>query len=257
MPSPFPGMNPFIENDDVWMDFHNAFILTARNALVGQAGPEYIVKVEQQVYIHEVPDEGRTLLGRSDVSVAGMRDRPRQEQSGAATLDAPAYAWLPPSVDFERQSFLEIRDRRSRDLVTVLELLSPTNKRPGPDREQYLAKRRQFLYGNVHFVEIDLLRGGPRLPLEELPSCDYYVMVSRVSDRPRVGLWPVMLREKLPDIPVPLLPPDPDARLDIQAIVHQVYDSAGYAHHIYSNQPQPPLSPADAEWVQSVLHPRV
>ena len=124
---------------------------------------------------------------------------------------------MPLTVDVEHLSFVEIRDRQGRDLVTVIELLSPTNKRPGPDREQYLAKRRQLLASGVHLVEIDLLRGHPRLPLDDLPPCDYYVMVSRAEERPQAGLWPLGLRDPLPPIPVPLRAADPDASLDLQA----------------------------------------
>ena len=116
-------------------------------------------------------------------------------------LEAPAIGRVPLSVDVERHAFLEIRDRGNRQLVTVLELLSPSNKRPGPDREQYLAKRQQLLASSVHLVELDLLRGGPRLPMEHLPACDYCVMVSRYEDRPQCG--PVAASDcgTLPTIP--------------------------------------------------------
>jgi len=156
-------------------------------------------------------------------------------------------------VDTERHGYVEIRDRRNRELVTVIELLSPTNKRPGPDREQYLAKRRQLFASNVHLVEIDLLRGGPRLPLEDLPDCDYYVAVGRVTDRPRVGICPLRLRDPLPTIPIPLQAPDPDARLDLQQALHDVYDAAGYEDYIYTGQPQPPLHPEDAAWAREFV----
>lgn len=111
---------------------------------------------------------------------------------------------MPPVVEIERESFVEIRDRRTRELITVIELLSPANKKPGPDREQYLAKRRQVLASPVHFVEIDLLRGGVRMPLEDFIECDYYAMVSRAEERPRAGVWAVSLADRLPEIPVPL-----------------------------------------------------
>jgi len=155
-------------------------------------------------------------------------------------------------VDVERHAFLEIRDRGNRQLVTVLELLSPSNKRPGPDREQYLAKRQQLLASSVHLVELDLLRGGPRLPMEYLPPCDYCVMVSRYEDRPQVSLWPLGLRDKLPTIPIPLLAQE-RATLDLQSALHQAYDAAGYEDYIYANAPTPPLQGADAEWAQQLI----
>jgi hypothetical protein len=156
----------------------------------------------------------------------------------------------------ERHSYLEIRDREGHELVTVLELPSPANKRPGPDREQYLAKRRQLIASPVHLVEIDLLRGGPRLPVEGLGECDYYLMVSRAEDRPDVGLWPLRLADRLPPIHIPLRPPHPDARLDLQELLHRLYDAAGYGDYIYAGTPQPPLQGERAAWAEQVLRER-
>src|SRR6202011_1559181 len=109
-----------------------------------------------------------------------------------------------PLQDIERVPFLEVRDRQGRELVAVIELLSPSNKRPGEDREQYLAKRRELLRSPAHLVEIDLLRGGPPMPLEDRPVCDYSVLVSRAERRPVAAFWPLRLRDRLPVIPIPL-----------------------------------------------------
>jgi hypothetical protein len=256
MPSPFPGMNPYLEQEEIWHDFHQSFIPLLREALAPQVRPKYIVKLEEHLYIHELPASQRYLLGRADLAVV-----PSSSASGSsaptATLAAPTSTLLPTAVDLERQSYLEIRDRRSRELITVLELLSPTNKKPGPDREQYLAKRRHLLHSPVHLVEIDLLRGGPRLPFEqELPACDYYVLVSRAEERPRAGLWPVRLEERLPVIPVPLRSPDADARLDLQELLHRLYDAAGYEDYLYTGSPQPPLTPEQQAWARQFLPQR-
>jgi hypothetical protein len=120
------------------------------------------------------------------------------------------------------------------------------------DREQYLMKRKEILAGQAHFVEIDLLRLGGRMPVEGMPECDYCVMVSRYELRPRVGLWPIRLRDRLPVIPVPLNLPDPDARVDLQQLLHTVYDSARYENYIYDGAPEPPLAGEDAAWVEAV-----
>lgn len=196
MPSPFPGMNPYLEQDDVWHDFHKGLIPYISEVIVPQVRPGYIVKLDEHVYIHERSAAEREFLGRADLGVA-RGDVPLPSRQGTQVLDAPFHGRIPVAVDVEKLSFVEIRDRRDRQLVTVLELLSPPNKRPGPDREQYLAKRRQLLAGNVHLVEIDLLRGGPRMPVEDLPDCDYCIVVSRVEKRPDVGIWPIRLRERL------------------------------------------------------------
>ncbi len=106
-------------------------------------------------------------------------------------------------------------------------------------------------------MEIDLLRGGPRMPFVNLPRCDYYAMVSRVERRPIVQCWPRRLRDRLPAIPIPLRAPDPDLRLDLQEILHRIYDAAGYAKYIYDSDPVPPLTTEDAAWARSLLAARV
>lgn len=249
MPSPFPGMNPYLEQADVWQDFHQSFIPLLRQMLSVQVRPKYLVKIEEHIFIHEIYDDQHRLVGRGDVTVS--RTGVDAAQIRSAVLDAPAVGRVSLAVDTERHAFLEIRDRANRQLVTVLELLSPSNKRLGPDRDQYLAKRRRLLASPVHIVELDLLRGGPRLPVENLPPCDYCVMVSRYEDRPNVGLWPIGLRDPLPVIPIPLLAGE-QARLDLQAALHQTYDAAGYEDYIYANQPEPPLQEDDAQWAQQV-----
>ena len=155
--------------------------------------------------------------------------------------------------ELRRVPFLEVRDRLGRELITVLELLSPANKRGGADREQYVAKREQLLQSAAHFVEIDLLRGGRPMPLANRPKCDYSVLVSRAEARPWAGFWPIRLRRRLPVIPIPLLPADPDARIDLQEILHHVYDAAGYEDFIYATRPQPRLSAKDAAWARSFV----
>lgn len=247
MPSPFPGMDPYLEQEDAWHDFHERFMPLAAEVIGAQVMPAYIAKIDQHVYIRELPADERRLVGRGDVTVAELNTGAARAP-GPALMAAPAYGRVPAPVDVERQSFIEIRDRQGRGLVTVVELLSPTNKRPGPDREQYLAKRRQLLASGAHLVEIDLLRGYPRLPLEGLPGCDYYVMVSRAEERPRAGLWPLSLRNPLPTVPIPLRSPDPDASLGLQQLMDRIYDAAGYRYYIYAGAPQPLLRPEDAAW---------
>jgi hypothetical protein len=160
---------------------------------------------------------------------------------------------LLPAADVLRESFVKIRDRLTREVITVIELLSPTNKESGPDREQYLDKRGCVLISPTNLVEIDLLRGYDRMPIEDPPVCDYMVMVSRYVERPRTGLWPVMVRERLPDVPIPLRNGDPDAMLDLQRLLNEVYDGAGYDYYIYSGTPAPPLRSHDAKWAEDLL----
>jgi len=251
MSSPFPGMNPYLEQDHVWHDFHERFCPAIAELLTPQVRPSYVARIDEHVYIHELPAEPRRLAGRADVSLV-RTTLAEGTRTAAAVLEPPARVHL-PAIDIERLAFVEIRDRLERRLVTVIELLSPTNKYAGPDREQYLAKRGQLLASGAHFVEIDLLRGGPRLPRENLPECDYFVLVSRAEERPQAGLWPFRLRERLPVIPVPLRSPHPDAQLDLQALLDRIYDAAGYEDDIYASEPQPRLTPEDVAWARQFL----
>jgi hypothetical protein len=246
-------MNPYLEQEDTWHDFHERFIPVAAELVGAQVLPNYIVKIDEHVYIHELPGEPRQLLGRADLAVAPS-DSASAVRSGVGVLEPPAQVRL-PAIDVEGLSFLEIRDRQNRQLITVIELLSPANKNKGPDRDQYLAKRGRLITSAAHFIEIDLLRDGPRLPFADLPECDYYALVSRVEERPKAGIWPIRLRDRLPVIPIPLRAPDPDARLDLQAALDRVYDAAGYHYYIYHGPYQPRLTPEDAAWGQTFVPP--
>jgi hypothetical protein len=260
MPSPFPGMNPYLEQEDAWHDFHERFIPLLATILGSQLRPRYIVKIDEHVYVHALATKSRRSVGRADVSVGygrGAAKPLRRTATSVGLLEAPARVSL-PAVDQERLSYVEVRDRRTRELVTVIELLSPANKRPGPDREQYLAKRMEVLNGPVHLVEIDLLRAGAPMPARGRPKCVYSILVSRVERRPDADFWPVLLRQRLPEIPVPVRSPDADARVDLQAALDRIYDDAGYADYIYDGTPRPRLSGKDAIWAhQFVTKPRL
>ncbi len=252
MPSPFPGMNPYLEREGVWQDFHASFVPAMRDALSEQLRPRYVISVEEHVYVHAPPEPERHFSGRPDVAVKQSPFETLQQESDTAVLEAPTNLLLPVRADIETEPYLEIRDRDDELVITVIELLSPTNKRAGPDREQYLVNRQRSLASNIHVIEIGLSRGGNRMPTEDLPDCDYYVLVRRAEQLRRAGVWPLRLRDPLPLIPVPLQAPDPDARLDLQSLLHLVYDRAGYRYRIYNAPPRPPLHPEDARWAESV-----
>lgn len=248
MPSPFPGMNPYLEHRHVWADFHDRMVVEMGTALVRQVRPNYVVKIEEYVYLHAIEDEDdeRERVGRPDLGVIAAR--PPVSGGTVAVLEAPAFGAVPPEVELHRISYLEVRDREDRSLVAAVELLSPSNKSPGDDRTQHILKCRRLLASPANLVEIDLLRGGLRMPWAGVPPCDYLVAVSRSPERPRVGFWPVRLRERLPVIPIPLRPGQPEPTLDLQALLHKVYDDAGYEDHIYQILPEPRLPPPDDAW---------
>ncbi len=255
MPSPFPGMNPYLEQDDAWHDFHERVIPLAADLIGSQVLPHYFVKIDEHIFIHELDEESRRFLGRGDVAVTS-RSETSGGRAGTQLMEAPAHVSL-PVLDVERLAYIEIRDRRNRQLITVLEVLSPSNKSFGRYREQYLAKRNELLASSVNFVEIDLLRGGPRMPWKDLPVCDYYALVSRAEEHRRAGIWPIKLRDRLPKIPVPLRAGDADATIDLQQILHRIYDAAGYEVYIYDGEPDPPLAPDDASWAEQFVPQRI
>lgn len=259
MPSPFPGMNPYLERAEVWQDFHDSFLPFVREVLTAQIHPRYYVKIEEHLFIHEPPAAERFPAGHADLTIGAKPTPSAPAPTTTTTAVAPASVGMPAEVQVTRIPYLEIRDRKTREVVTVIELLSPANKYAGPDREAYFDKIQKILRTRTHFIEIDLLRGGPRMPWSRLPACDYYVVVSRHQDRmqthPRADLWPIRLRDPLPPIPIPLRPDESEPTLDLQAVLHRVYDTAGYDLFIYDGLPEPHLSPDDAAWAEQVLHP--
>lgn len=214
MASPFPGMDPYLEQEVLWHDFHERVVPAMAAYLTPQVLPRYIVLIDENVYLHDLPGESLRGVGRPDLPVAHGWNFGVPE-AGAWVIEAPADVVL-PELDFEGESFLQIRDRQSRELVTVVELLSPTNKRAGDHRGQCLKKRGEILKSSAHLVEIDLLRGGSPLPPIDRPAGPFSVLVSRVETRPRAGFWPFGLRDPMPTVPVPLKAGDSDARIDLR-----------------------------------------
>lgn len=255
MPSPFPGMNPYLEHEEAWHNFHEQFPAAVVAALEPQVGPNYFVKVDEHIFIHELPEERRRFWGLADVAIRQTTSAPPDTvaTAGATAVRAAPRQVLLPAVETVRLSFVEVRDRRTRRVVTIIELLSPSNKQPGPDRDQYLAKRGAVLASPTHLVEIDLLRGGPRMPLAEELVCDYCVLVSRAVARPHADLYSVALRDPLPPIPIPLGGDHPEPVLDLQRVLNDLYDAGGYGKFIYEASPDPPLAAVDDAWARTLL----
>ena len=250
MRSPFPGMNPYFESNQ-WRDFHYAYNEQLRRQLNKSMPPGYFAGVEVDVVFREPSAEDRRR--RPDVAIT-YESGITSSSSAAATMPTaavtkPGFATLPELLVEDKKRWIEIYSTSpQRKLVTHVEILSPSNKLQ--DREVYLDKRRRLLRSDVNFVEIDLLRGGGRMPMEGLAACDYCVMVRRPADGRNVAVWPMTLREPLATISIPLLPPDADVALNLQALLHVAYDEAGYARDpsLYARPPEPPLSPEDAAW---------
>jgi hypothetical protein len=256
MPSPFPGMDPFIQLHE-WGDFHANFITEIQAQLAPRLAPRYYIRVERRVYFERsVPDEREIAKQPQrvpDVAILKTGESELHKSSaGTATLAMPRECVVPAGEE-HREYFLLIRGTESHEVVTVLELLSPTNKRPGADgRNIYLEKRQQILDGLSHFVELDLLRGGHRLPVQTKSPLgnDYYALVSRRQRRPRADIYQWSLRESMPSISIPLEKGDPDVALDLQATFSATYERVRYDLSINYLAP---LVPPPSEEEQQVL----
>lgn len=255
MPSPFPGMDPYIEGQG-WLGFCTQYIAQLQRILAPLVRPHYLVFIEEYVYLVADPETGRI---RPDALVVERRSSTPPTSPGAAggvaVPEAPVMLRL-PQVEVERQVYLEVRRRDTGRVVCVIEVLSPINKARGFGQQEYLAKRAAVLQSSAHLVEIDLLRGGERLPMEQpLPPATYYVIISHADLRPDCGVWPIRLQDRLPTIPVPLGDDALPVSLDLQAALDTVYDAAVYADMLdYSQGTEPPLSPADAAWAEACVN---
>jgi hypothetical protein len=246
-------MDPYLEQPGVWHMFHERLIVHAADILTAALEPRYEVIFDDNIYLHELSAEERGFFGgRPDLGMV-RGSAAKANSLVTASFGAPAYGYAVAAVDELSESFIEIRDRDGSDLVTAIEVLSPSNKYAGTDRDQYMVKRLRYFKSNSHFIEIDLLRGGPRMPLEGMPPCDYCVLVRRADEHPRVGIWPVMLRDRLPNIPIPLRAPDSDSSLDLQTLLERVYDAGRYGNKIYKGHPDPALKTEDRAWAESIL----
>jgi hypothetical protein len=256
MPSPFPGMDPFIE-DQKWTGFHNRFINELGDTLVALLRPRYEVEPEERIYVETT--EGDTHSFRADVAVAEGLPHARRNVTSSAVLDIEprVYALPMPATSEEREGYLVIRKAGERAVVTVIELLSPTNKRPGSDgRREYLKKRNEVLRSSSHLVEIDLLLQGERMPTLRplVPTTDYCAFVCRADNRPQADVFEWTLGQRLPRIPIPLLPGDADAIIDLQAALTGVYDRAGYDYSIHYDEPlRLSFRPTDETWMRKVI----
>lgn len=258
MPSPFPGMDPYIEARRIWSDFHHDLAGEIRARLNVQIQPAYYATAVTYVTydVGEVAQPKPRAVS-SDVGVWQTDSGSAVPiSSPAAVIDPPAAQSVVPLEVPVRLANVEVREAEADTLVTAIEILSPVNKRPGEERQIYLRKWRDLLRSAVHVMELDLLRGGERSPLEaSVPSAPYYVTLARADNRPYVDVWPMQLETRLPVLPVPLSEPDPDVPLDLGEVVRAVYERGGYATRINYQQPVPPpaLDPEQQAWVEELL----
>lgn len=253
MASPFPGMDPFLEEPSEWSSVHTRLINGISDALASALAPNFHVNIEQRVYITSPDDLDRQSIAPDIYVVRGPHETRAVGTAGVIT--APTF--VEPEYESEiRDRYLEIRDTRSREVVTTIELLSPFNKvadRQG--REAFLRKRKTVMSSNVNWIEIDLLRAGKR-PSEVEKKSDYYALLKRGSVLGPFEVWYFDLRDRMPTISVPLRPPIEDIPLDLQTVFDGVYARAYYADSIdYTvDIPSPRLRAAAKVWVTEQIN---
>ena len=258
MASPFPGMDPYLEAH--WRDVHASLVIYARDALQDVLPGSLRARVEESVLLETPKGPGDHPLF-PDVRVVeytskrGLERRPKTASAVAEPLLVEA------EPDPATETFLEIIDRESGNrVVTVIEFLSPSNKSPGPNREQYLRKQREVCSSNANLVEIDLNRFGTHtlaFALEHVKPqgrTAYMVCVRRAVRPGMAEVYPMPLWERLPSLKVPLRPDDADVPLDLQALVEQCYRNGAYEGTLnYAVDPDPALFGADKDWANAWL----
>ena len=254
MPSPFPGMNPYLEHPDRWSTVHNRLIVALADVLTPQLLPKYQVDIEKRVY--EVIGANSLLVGRPDVTV----QRPRGAEPDASTNIAISKPGLEPlkvkvpMLEEVREAYLEVKEAATQAVITAIEIVSPSNKR-WDGRQKYEQKRQQILSSRTHLVEIDLLRDGEPLPTVGADEQSRYrILVSRSETRPTADLYAFNLADPIPPFPLPLQTGDAEPVAQLQGLLSDVYERSGYDYFIdYADDPPPPLSADERTWIDGVL----
>lgn len=256
MPSPFPGMDPYLEHPDFWPEVHSRLIVAIADRLVPQVRPKYEVAIEKRIYEINDSNGGDLLVGIPDVTIKRQPTAPNYQSNVAVASDVTQPITVNvPIPETIRQAYLEVREMGTGRVVTAIEILSPVNKRPGEGRETYCKKRQRVLGSLTHLVEIDLLRGGEPMPILAHPiQSNYRILISRESNRPRAELYALNLSDTLPIFSVPLRSEDSEPILNLQQIFNEVYERAGFDYRInYNLELVPPLLEKDKQWIKDFL----
>lgn len=267
MPSPFPGMDPYLEDPDLWPDVHAELITDIRHQLTPKLRPNYVARVEQRTFLFQPDDPASELYVVPDARVVERDVRSADREPVAGSGGAAAVATMAAPIEVTglvpqaaRQRFLEIRDRADQRVVTVIEILSPSNKiRGSAGRRAFEEKRAADGDSDASWLEIDLLRRGtPTINFPTVPRSAYRAYADRTTpDDRRQFAWPIPLRQPLPVLPVPLRPGEADVPLDLQAVLDVAYERAGYDLGVdYTRPPTPPLEAADDGWADGLLRAR-
>ena len=256
MPSPFPGMDPYLEGS-LWPDVHATVIPLIREAIVPALPRGYFANIDQYLWLGEEDSDEPPRRAKPDALVyVGPKVTTRPARGTTAVAEPTAYTRLPNPKRVRRKRYIRLIDATDRSVVTVIELLSPSDKLPKIDRSHYLAKRDEYMAAGANVVEIDLLRKGHRVPLgdPDPPAADYYILVSRAVAYPAAEVWGFNVQEKIPTFPIPLKPDHDPIPFDLRACLDHAYDAADYGGQIdYTGPPTPALRSPDAAWAAELL----
>ncbi|WP_293346676.1 MULTISPECIES: DUF4058 family protein [unclassified Microcoleus] len=262
MPSPFPGMDPYLEHPDFWQETHNRLIVAIADTIMPQIRPKYEVAIDKRIYEVTDPNDSNgdsLLVGIPDVAIKRQPNSPNIPSSSVATLTVtlPTTVKVPAPVKVT-QTYLEVREMTTKQVVTAIEILSPVNKRSGEGRITYLKKRQSILGSLTNLVEIDLLRKWESMPiLNNSIESDYRILVSPSNRRPFAELYAFNLRDSLPIFPLPLREEDVEPIVNLPEIFAGIYDRAGYDYRIdYDREPVPSLSEEEQVWASQLLQER-
>lgn len=255
MPTPFPGMDPYLERRGFWEEVHTGLTAAIQQFLTPLVRPRYRVAIERRIYLTVLASDD--LVGKPDVLIVSPSGEPLPPAPEQAVITvAPQVAELPMAEEVIER-YLEIREVTTGEVITTIEMLSHSNKSSRPGRQQYERKRLAVLTSLTNLVEIDLLRAGDPMPMRLLGNGSpgqYRLVVSRSQHRPRADVYPFSMREPIPSVPIPLRPGEEEPLLALNQIVHDLYDRAGYDLAIdYHRPPVPALRSEDAQWAALLM----
>ena len=261
---PFPGMNPFLEHR--WGDVHARLSSYTTDMIQEQLPDPLRARMQERVFIETEAEAPQGRVFSPDVYVVeyprstGLPDAEAEDDGGVAVAVDEGPILIHVEVNEVTESYIEIIDAGSGGrVVTAIEFISQSNKRPGPGRIAYLRKQKEYAKGRVNSVEIDLLRTGRPVTLVErsyrshIRKTPYHACVSRAARREAIEYYPMPLQSPLPVIRIPLRRGDADVKLNLQSLIDEAYRKGRYDDIDYTELLEPPLSNAETRWMKQLV----
>jgi Protein of unknown function (DUF4058) len=257
MSSPFPGMNPYLEHPDLWSEVHNRLIVAIADEITSHLSQKYRVAIEKRTY--KFDSEDSLLIGIPDVAIFKAKKTDLSTGKTAVmtlpeTENKSVTVTLPLPLEI-KEGYLEIREVSTGKVITVIEVISPTNKRTKEGRKAYLRKREELLRSDVNLIEIDLIRTGEKMPVvTNIPDTDYRILIVRFHRLPSAQLFAFTVRESIPNFPIPLEQGEEEIILNLQNLLLGIYERARFDLTLdYNENPVPDLLVKDREWMELLL----